>query len=305
MRSYILIITSSFDETVDYLENKYGSRISFYRLNVDKFDDYQFYVTNDGWKIESSFGSIYNKNIKSIYYRKPYYPDLSEYELKYHGLIKNDITTVVNGLVDSFCGRVLSKPKVLRYGENKINQLLYVSNKNILFPKSYIGNTNKNFNNYFSNKKIIKPISIGRVGDGADVELYQTNLYKDDDNRRDISLTPIYVQEYIEKKYEVRITIVGLNIYAVRIDTSNKIDWRLDYSNHKYTVIKCPKEIEDFCIQMLIDFQLEFGAFDFIVTNDNQWYFLEVNPNGQWLWLEKILALDISEKIIDLLDGKG
>ena len=63
MRSYILIITSSFDETVDYLENKYGSRISFYRLNVDKFDDYQFYVTNDGWKIESSFGSIYNKNI--------------------------------------------------------------------------------------------------------------------------------------------------------------------------------------------------------------------------------------------------
>ena len=56
---------------------------------------------------------------------------------------------------------------------------------------------------------------------------------------------------------------------------------------------------------MLMDFQLEFGAFDFIVTNDNQWYFLEVNPNGQWLWLEKILALDISEKIIDLLDGKG
>ena len=95
-----------------------------------------------------------------------------------------------------------------------------------------------------------------------------------------------------------------MNIYAVRIDTSNKIDWRLDYSNHKYTVIKCPEEIEDFCIQMLIDFQLEFGAFDFIVTNDNQWYFLEVNPNGQWLWLENILELDISEKIIDLLDGK-
>ena len=44
-----------------------------------------------------------------------------------------------------------------------------------------------------------------------------------------------------------------------------------------------------------------FGAFDFIVTPENEWIFLEVNPNGQWLWLEQSLSLDISKKILDNL----
>ena len=43
------------------------------------------------------------------------------------------------------------------------------------------------------------------------------------------------------------------------------------------------------------------GAFDFIVTPEDKWVFLEVNPNGQWLWLEQSLNLDISKKILDNL----
>ena len=81
----------------------------------------------------------------------------------------------------------------------------------------------------------------------------------------------------------------------------NKIDWRMDYQNHKYTIIDCPENIIKKCYQMMADFDLIFGAFDFIVTPENEWVFLEVNPNGQWLWLEKSLDLDISKKILDNL----
>lgn len=49
------------------------------------------------------------------------------------------------------------------------------------------------------------------------------------------------------------------------------------------------------------DMNLSFGAFDYIVTLDDEWIFLEINPNGQWLWLEQSLDLDISQKIIDYL----
>ena len=52
---------------------------------------------------------------------------------------------------------------------------------------------------------------------------------------------------------------------------------------------------------MLKDFGLMFGAFDFIVDQNGDWIFLEINPNGQWLWLEKILGLPISKKIVDYL----
>ncbi len=48
-------------------------------------------------------------------------------------------------------------------------------------------------------------------------------------------------------------------------------------------------------------FNIEFGAFDFIVTKSNVWVFLEINPNGQWLWLEQKLNLSISDEILKLL----
>ena len=60
-------------------------------------------------------------------------------------------------------------------------------------------------------------------------------------------------------------------------------------------------EVCNLCIRLLNDFQLNYGAFDFIVNENNQWIFLEVNPNGQWLWLEHELHIPISEKIIGYL----
>ena len=75
----------------------------------------------------------------------------------------------------------------------------------------------------------------------------------------------------------------------------------MDYSNHRYSLIDCPKDIIRKCYQMMLDFNLVFGAFDFIVTPENEWIFLEINPNGQWLWLEQSLGLDISQHILNNL----
>ena len=146
---------------------------------------------------------------------------------------------------------------------------------------------------------IIKPLTTGKTYGKNGWELYQTNMFKG--IKEDISLTPIYLQQYIRKQYEVRLTIIAREVYAVRIDTKNKIDWRLDYQNHRYTLIICPEDIIKKCYQMMDDFNLIFGAFDFIVTPEDKWVFLEVNPNGQWLWLEQSLNLDISKKILDNL----
>lgn len=49
------------------------------------------------------------------------------------------------------------------------------------------------------------------------------------------------------------------------------------------------------------ELQLKFGAFDFIVDKDGSWIFLEINPNGQWLWLENKLDLNISSSILKVL----
>jgi glutathione synthase/RimK-type ligase-like ATP-grasp enzyme len=46
---------------------------------------------------------------------------------------------------------------------------------------------------------------------------------------------------------------------------------------------------------------LRFGTFDFIVTPDDRWVFLEINPNGQWAWIEDAAGLPIAASIADAL----
>lgn len=295
----ILIITSSVDETVSYIMKKYSGEADFFRINVDNFSEYRFYIGDNGWSISDQCTTVNSESIYSIYYRKPMLPDLRMYDSQYHLLIQKDIISVINGIVDSFHGKVITKPSILRKTENKVYQMIYVSKHGWNIPKSYIGNDKEAGNEYTYSTSIIKPLTIGKTYGKNGWELYQTNIFKG--IKEDISLTPVYLQHYIKKQYEVRITIIAREVYAVRIDTKNKIDWRLDYKNHKYRLITCPENIIKKCYQMMNDFDLIFGAFDFIVTPENEWIFLEVNPNGQWLWLEQSLNLDISKKIIDNL----
>lgn len=295
----ILIITNSGDETVSYIVHKYNSLADFIRINVDKFDCYQFGIDNVGWYIEYNHMRVTDDDIYSIYYRKPMFPSLHLYQARYHSMIQRDIISVVNGIADSFLGKVLSKPSILRKTENKVYQLIYASKHGWRIPKSYIGNDIEQCNEFENDLSIIKPLTTGKTYGSSGWELYQTNLFKGLD--ADISLTPLYLQQYIQKQYEARLTIIEKNVYCVRIDTQNKIDWRADYQNHKYSLISCPDIIVEKCMTMMSDFELQFGAFDFIVTPQNQWVFLELNPNGQWLWLEESLELDISRKIVEYL----
>lgn len=106
------------------------------------------------------------------------------------------------------------------------------------------------------------------------------------------SQTVSFVQEYIEKAFELRVTVVGNRIFACRIDSqlqqddTGKIDWRQGYGTY------------------LRRMGLNFGCFDFIVTPSGEYVFLECNPNGQWLWVELETGLPISEAIARWLADK-
>ena len=297
-----LVITSSVDETASYIIKKYGNTVDFFRVNIDRFNEYYFDVGDKGWSISNHDETITEGDTYSIYYRKPILPRLNIYDSEYHFMIQRDIISLINGLADSFKGRVLTKPSILRKTENKIFQLLYASRNGWKIPQSYIGNNREKCLNYEKTKSIIKPLTTGKVYGKKNIEIYQTNLFRGVGD--DISFTPVYLQRYIPKQYEVRLTIIGKYIYTVRIDTQNQIDWRADYQNHKYTQIICPNYIMEKCYKMMTDFELSFGAFDFIVTPQNEWIFLEINPNGQWLWLENKLGLDISKGIVEYLTSK-
>ena len=147
---------------------------------------------------------------------------------------------------------------------------------------------------------IVKPLASGYVMKDNKKEFLQTNIYNPSYSSETLSYSPVYFQNYQEKDYEVRLTIVNKIHFCVKINSANKIDWRKMNNEIDYEVINTPENIFSKCVSYMNFFSLNFGCFDFIVKND-EWYFLEMNANGQWLWLEIETMLPISEEIMRAL----
>lgn len=295
-----LIVTSSFDKTVDYIINKF-SETNFIRLNVDKletnqvsitnFPEFRISIKNETYNIENLFESI-----SSLYYRKLFLPDLEKYDANYHTYMQKEIYSFITGLVDSFSGKILTSPSILRKVENKIYQLKVASDLKFSLPDSLISNDRHAVNVFQSAQIIAKPLSTGKLTKSTAVH---SSIVAD--SVKNIALSPTYFQEYIEKDYELRITVIKDIFYCVKIIAHNQIDWRDSEEKNHYELIETPEIVKQQCIAFLEVCNLAFGTFDYIVSNE-KYYFLECNPNGQWLWLEMRLGLDISDSIVRYLN---
>ena len=67
-----------------------------------------------------------------------------------------------------------------------------------------------------------------------------------------------------------------------------------------------PPEVQARCVRLVERLELCYGAIDMILTPDGRYVFLEINPSGQYLWIEKEAGLPISAAICDfLMAGQG
>jgi ATP-grasp ribosomal peptide maturase len=115
-----------------------------------------------------------------------------------------------------------------------------------------------------------------------------------------VRVTPHLFQARVEKIADVRVLVVGRRVFAVRID-SGLLDWRTDYSALSYTVVELPDHVSKALLTYLDHFGLVSGSFDLAVDRAGAYWWLELNPNGQWGWLEEKTGLEMSAAIADLL----
>ncbi|MBB1245828.1 ATP-grasp ribosomal peptide maturase [Streptomyces durbertensis] len=115
-----------------------------------------------------------------------------------------------------------------------------------------------------------------------------------------VCVTPHLFQARVDKSADVRVLIVGREVFAVRID-SDLLDWRKDYSALSYTVVKLPDRLEAALLAYLDYFGLASGSFDLAVDRAGNYWWLELNPNGQWGWLEPKTGLEMSAAFAELL----
>ncbi|MFD4952966.1 ATP-grasp ribosomal peptide maturase [Streptomyces sp. NPDC058451] len=150
---------------------------------------------------------------------------------------------------------------------------------------------------------IYKPLStpLYRIdGVSCTVEVREVTAGEIDDT---VAGTAHLFQQRIDKTGDVRVTVIGDQVFCVRIE-SDLLDWRTDYSRLRYSVVQPPPGIPEALRAYLDHFRLVFGAFDFAVDRQGQWWFLECNPSGQWAWLEPETGLPMVAAMADLLERK-
>ncbi len=296
-----LLITSSVDKTCDFIQEKFPD-LSCFRLNVDKFSSYKLEFTVSGFRIECGDQQLVSSECTAIYFRKPTLESLSgKINIQYHNFVHKESYALIEGLIESFDGRCLSKPSVMRRANNKVFQVILAESVGFRMPQLSITNDESVLKQWVSgDDAIVKPLAIGTVESKTKKEFVQTNRLKPGTDTSALKYAPVYLQKFVDKDYEVRVTVVNGKFFPARIDASNPVDWRKPDSETTFTKWTLPESIKQQCSCYMARSSMDFGCFDFLVKND-VWYFLEMNANGQWGWLDSIFDGQISNEIATYL----
>lgn len=125
-----------------------------------------------------------------------------------------------------------------------------------------------------------------------------------------LALCPQIFQALVEKQRELRVIVVGRRCFTGAIDASasvrGQVDWRRTEpgSGVVWTEAALPDDVEAKLLALTAALSLRYAAVDLIVTPEGAHVFLEVNPAGEWGWLERDLGLPIADALAaELLEG--
>lgn len=158
--------------------------------------------------------------------------------------------------------------------------------------------------------KLLGALTQTMKGDGAFVYtsvLSESDLADLDAGHSGLQHCPQIFQPLLEKARELRVIVVGERTFTAAIDPNEtergQIDWRLcePSDGTRWSRDELPKDVHDRCVLLVKDLGLTYGAIDFIVTPSGDHVFLELNPAGEWGWLQRDCGLEIAEALAHAL----
>lgn len=312
----ILLITNKSDITTDFVVKQLTiNGVAFYRLNTEDiltkvFLSFDFYKNEFHLLDNDSEIIIDLLQIKTVYYRRPLLPKINNENLTKgeEYFIQSEIINYLEGLYKILKNAFwISSVYSIREAESKIYQLQIAKELGFTIPRSLLTNDKDCALHFTKNIEcIVKPIKTGYIQDEDQERLIFTTLFKDYEQLDRIQFCPTYFQEFINKVADIRVTVIGEKVFAAKIHSQEheetKIDWRkAEKLKLRYEKINLTSELESLCIKLTKKLSLNFGAIDLVEDMKGDYYFLEINPNGQWAWIEKQLDYKISHEIAKLL----
>ena len=319
----VLIITKSNDnESVDFVKQAIEERGgSAFRFDTDLFPTEIRLAAGyvGGTKrltIASEQGELDLQNVTAIWHRRlnigGKIPKTLDPQIRSASVGESRAT--VMGMLASLRAFRMDHVQHIRYAENKQLQLQIAGEIGLEVPRTMITNDPEaviDFAKACENGIITKMLSSFAVYEGDQEKVVFTNPVRgqDLDDLSGLRLCPMTFQEMLSKQLELRVTIVGEQVFSASIDSQSSEravhDWRRDGIGllENWKPYDLPEDIKERLLRLMDYFGLNYGAADFIVTRDGRHVFLEVNPAGEFFWLERYSGLPISQAMADVLLG--
>ncbi len=231
----------------------------------------------------------------------------STFEPFVNKMLKEETTTYINYILShtKHAYHISSFKQV-----NKLIVLEAASKAGLLIPDSFIVNSKEDLYSIFQlhEKVITKPLSDSEflIDDTGTYCSYTSILGKNDFIPE--SFPHSFIQQYIEKEYEIRTFYLESKCYSMAILTCNDT-YPVDYRENNHATFMrrvpftLPDEIEQKITNLMDELELKTGSIDLIYGKDKNFYFLEVNPIGQFSMLSNYcnyhIERDFAKKLIE------
>lgn len=314
----ILILTDKFDKHADIVcEKLRNTNFKHFRFDLDTESLKRSHITfcNGDWTISQNAINVSAKAIDAVWARRAFVElSLEEVNINDPGfkIWRGEWNKTLLGLYNSLKFVKWLNPLAKSYqAENKYLQIERAKEFGFITPPSIVSNEKTELIRFAETYgEVVMKLMNQEFYQDADGEF--KGLYVNKVSVSDLAVfeeigeNPIVLQAYIDKAYEVRYTVIGEDHLVCKIESQKSglanVDWRrYDIPNTPHHIMQPPIEIKEKINKFMQSLDLQFGALDFIVTPANDWYFLEINTMGQWLWIEDLTGLKISDSIIKFL----
>lgn len=325
-RPTVLVITDYDDVHADaVIEAMNLQQIPVFRLNTSDFAIEGRITMEVGGsttarpfrgEVSNSVRSLCLEDVHSVWYRRPGQirrnPAITRNAQPY---AQEQFRLALRYLQGALVAKWVNNPAANRRADNKILQLTTARRLGFKIPDTVLTNSPHHLESFRADHAeheiIIKDLDLSVANAKLLLRGIGTQALPADfiPEPTMVAAAPVIAQPFVPKAYELRCTVIGDRVFGVRIDSpeSARLDWRsaldagpdgLPRDLNTYSSYDMPAPLVKRLLALCRAFDLRFAAIDLIVTPSGECVFLEVNPNGQWLWLQWDARLPLVETMV-------
>ena len=291
----VLILSGLYDYSTDLVA--LGLRhagVPYLRLNREQLADHRLTLdpASPELIVEGPAGSHrVGPGLGAVWFRQPVFlrntpavPLTPEEQLE-----RSQWTAFLRGLRVFREAQWMNAPEATYLAESKPYQLCLAAKCGFKVPDTLVTNNAAHIHAAFPEALVIKSLDTVLLRNGEDcLFTYTTEASGVELTEEEMIAAPLLAQTILEAKTDIRVIVIGDEIFAVRILARGcgiRGDWRVvPKENLEYQDVVLDDDTTRACLRITEELGLSFGAIDLIETPQGI-YFIEINPTGEWGWL--------------------